>query len=176
VGNSEAGIHLAQVLLDRVKIDKAVADGSFFRNEAFVRAMERVRDTGKALHLMGIVSQYSSHGTIRHLFALLRIARDLGLTKVYVHSFIGRRGERPESGAMYVEKVEETCRELGTGDRDGDGRFWSSTGENWDCIEKAYRALVDGVGTKSSPFAKGGGSQSPDSPSTKGRALVRRKG
>ena len=154
VGNSEAGhLHIGagrRVLLDRVKIDKAVGDGSFFRNEAFVGAMTRARDAGRALHLMGIVSHYSSHGTIRHLFALLRLARDLGLKDVFVHSFIGRRGERPESGAIYVEKVEETCRELGTGEVvTVMGRFWSlDREENWDRVEKAYRALVDGVGTR----------------------------
>lgn len=165
VGNSEAGhLHLGagrRVLLDRIKIDKAIEDGSFFRNKAFVRAMERARAAGRALHLMGIVSHYSSHGTIRHLFALLRMARDRGLKDVYVHSFIGRRGERPESGAIYVEKVEATCRELGTGEVvTVMGRFWSlDREENWDRIEKAYRALVDGVGTEippSPPFRKGG--------------------
>lgn len=165
VGNSEAGhLHLGagrRVLLDRIKIDKAIEDGSFFRNKAFVRTMERARAAGRALHLMGIVSHYSSHGTIRHLFALLRMARDRGLKDVYVHSFIGRRGERPESGAIYVEKVEATCRELGTGQVvTVMGRFWSlDREENWDRIEKAYRALVDGVGTEippSPPFRKGG--------------------
>ncbi len=173
VGNSEAGhLHLGagrRVLLDRVKIDKAVEDGSFFRNEAFARTMERARVTGRALHLMGIVSHYSSHGTIRHLFALLRMARDAGVKDVHVHSFIGRRGERPESGAIYVEKVEDTCRELGTGEVvTVMGRFWSlDREENWDRIEKAYRALVDGVGTQippGPPFAKGGEGQIPPSP------------
>ena len=157
VGNSEAGhLHLGagrRVLLDRVKIDKAVEDGSFFRNEAFVRAMDRARSAGRALHLMGIVSQYSSHGTIRHLFALLRMARDAGLSRVFVHAFIGRRGEKPESGAIYVEKVEDTCREFGTGELvTVMGRFWSlDREENWDRIEKAYRALVEGAGTRVAP-------------------------
>jgi 2,3-bisphosphoglycerate-independent phosphoglycerate mutase len=154
VGNSEAGhLHLGagrRVLLDRIKIDRAVEDGSFFRNEAFLWAAEKARTNDRALHLMGIVSHYSSHGTIRHLFALLRLARDAGLKKVFVHSFIGRRGERPESGAIYVEKVEEACRELGVGEVvTVMGRFWSlDREENWDRIKKAYRALVDGVGTK----------------------------
>jgi 2,3-bisphosphoglycerate-independent phosphoglycerate mutase len=153
VGNSEAGhLHIGagrRVLLDRVKIDKAVEDGSFFRNEAFAGAMTRARDAGKALHLMGIVSHYSSHGTIRHLFALLRMARDLGLRDVFVHSFIGRRGERPESGAIYIEKVEDACREISVGRLvTVMGRFWSlDREENWDRIEKAYRAMVDGAGT-----------------------------
>ena len=154
VGNSEAGhLHLGagrRVLLDRVKIDKAIANGSFFRNEAFLRAAEEARKNDKALHLMGIVSHYSSHGTIKHLFALLRLAREAGVKKVFVHSFIGRRGERPESGVLYVEKVEETCRELGVGEVvTVMGRFWSlDREENWDRIEKAYLALVNGAGTK----------------------------
>ncbi len=154
VGNSEAGhLHLGagrRVLLDRVKIDKAIADGSFFRNEAFLLAAEEARKKDKALHLMGIVSHYSSHGTIKHLFALLRLAGEAGIKKVFVHSFIGRRGERPESGAIYVEKVEAACRELGVGEVvTVMGRFWSlDREENWDRVEKAYRALVDGAGTK----------------------------
>jgi 2,3-bisphosphoglycerate-independent phosphoglycerate mutase len=154
VGNSEAGhLHLGagrRVLLDRVKIDKAIANGSFFRNEAFLRAAEEARKNDKALHLMGIVSHYSSHGTIKHLFALLRLAGEAGVKKVFVHSFIGRRGERPESGVLYVEKVEETCRELGVGEVvTVMGRFWSlDREENWDRIEKAYLALVNGAGTK----------------------------
>ena len=154
VGNSEAGhLHLGagrRVLLDRVKIDKAIEDGSFFQNEAFLWAAEMARRNDKALHLMGIVSHYSSHGTIRHLLALLRLAKEAGLKKVFVHSFIGRRGERPESGAIYVEKIEEACRELGVGEVvTVMGRFWPmDREENWDRIEKAYRALVDGAGTR----------------------------
>jgi 2,3-bisphosphoglycerate-independent phosphoglycerate mutase len=153
VGNSEAGhLHLGagrRVLLDRVKIDRAVEDGSFSRNGAFAWAMTEAKKKSRALHLMGIVSHYSSHGTIEHLFALLRMARDLDVRDVFVHGFIGRRGERPESGAIYVEKVEEVCRELGTGEVvTVMGRHWSlDREENWDRIEKAYRALVDGIGT-----------------------------
>jgi len=154
VGNSEAGhLHLGagrRVLLDRVRIDRAVEDGSFAGNEALAWAMTEAKRSSRALHLMGIVSHYSSHGTIDHLFALLRMARDVGGRDVFVHGFIGRRGERPESGAIYVAKVEEACRELGTGEVvTVMGRHWSlDREENWDRIEKAYRALVDGAGTK----------------------------
>jgi 2,3-bisphosphoglycerate-independent phosphoglycerate mutase len=154
VGNSESGhLHLGagrRILLDRVRIDRAAEDGSFFANEAFLWAMQQARAQDKALHLLGIVSHYSSHGTIRHLFALLRMARDLGLDDVYVHSLIGRRGERPESGAIYVAKVAEMCRSLATGKVvTVMGRFWAlDREENWDRIEKAYRALVWGEGTE----------------------------
>jgi len=97
---------------------------------------------------MGIVSHYSSHGTIRHLFALLETARRQGLRDVYIHGFLGRRGERPESGALYVEKVEDKCRELGVGRVVTVlGRYWSlDREENWDRVEKAYRAMVFGDG------------------------------
>jgi len=154
VGNSESGhLHLGtgrRILLDRVRIDRAIEDGTFFENEAFVWAMDEAQKNRKPLHLMGIVSHYSSHGTIDHLFALLRMARDRGLPEVYVHSLIGRRGEKPESGAAYVEKVEETCRTLKTGRVvTVMGRYWAlDREENWDRVEKAYQALVQGEGTQ----------------------------
>ncbi len=154
VGNSEAGhLHLGagrRVFLERVKIDRSIEDGSFFRNPVFLSAMEGAKRDKKALHLMGIVSHYSSHGTIRHLFALLRLAKNVGLKKVYIHAFIGRRGEKPESGAIYMEKVEETAKTLGVGEAVTVlGRYWAlDREENWDRVEKAYRALVHGEGTK----------------------------
>jgi len=160
VGNSEAGhLHIGagrRIFLDRVKIDRAIEDASFYSNPAFLWAMEGAKKEGRALHLMGIVSHYSSHGTIKHLFALLRLAAKVGVGRVYVHAFIGRRGEKPESGAIYVEKVEEMCRSLATGEVvTVMGRFWSlDREENWDRIEKAYRAIVYGEGTKVHPLMR----------------------
>jgi len=153
VGNSEAGhLHLGagrRILLDRVRIDKSIEDRSFFQNPAFSWAMESARDQNHALHLLGIVSFYSSHGTIDHLFALLQMAKDMGVAKVYVHSLIGRRGERPESGSIYVKKVEKECHSLSTGRVvTVMGRYWAlDREENWDRVKKAYRALVFGDGT-----------------------------
>lgn len=152
VGNSEAGhLHLGagrRVWLDRVKIDRSLADGSFFKNEILRQVMSQTLLSGRSLHLMGIVSHYSSHGTVRHLFGLLEMARSYGLKKVYIHSFIGRRGERPESGVYYVERVQEKTRELNCGELvTVMGRYWSLDREkNWDRIERAYRALVEGEG------------------------------
>jgi 2,3-bisphosphoglycerate-independent phosphoglycerate mutase len=154
VGNSEAGhLHLGagrRILLDRVKIDRAIEDGSFFRNPQFLGAMAEAKKKSHPLHLMGIISHYSSHGTLDHLFALMRMAKEQGLAEVYIHGFIGRRGEKPESGAIYVEKVAETGKELGLGEVvTVMGRHWSLDREhNWDRIEKAYRALVQGLGTR----------------------------
>ncbi len=154
VGNSEAGhLHLGagrRVFLDRVRIDRSIEDGTFFCNPVLLWAAEGAKRDSKALHLMGIVSHYSSHGTIKHLFALLRLAKNVGLKNVYIHAFIGRRGEKPESGAIYIEKVEETARALGIGETVTVlGRYWAlDREENWDRVEKAYRALVHGEGTK----------------------------
>jgi len=154
VGNSEAGhLHLGagrRILLDRVRIDRAIEDGSFFRNPEFIGAMAEAKGKKRPLHLMGIISHYSSHGTLDHLYALMRMAKDLGLAEVYVHGFIGRRGEKPESGAIYVEKVKEMGREQGIGEVvTVMGRHWSLDREhNWDRVEKAYRALVQGLGTR----------------------------
>lgn len=157
VGNSEAGhLHLGagrRVWLDRVRIDRAVESGEFLRNEAFLWAMNQALRCGRALHLMGIVSFYSSHGSINHLFALLDLAKKAGLSQVFVHSFIGRRGERAESGAAYIQKVEDRCRELSLGGvATIMGRFWSlDREENWDRVGKAYRAIVLGEGRRVSP-------------------------
>ena len=111
VGNSEAGhLHIGAgrvVPADRVRIDQALEDGSFYENEAFRWAMEGAKRDGTRLHLLGIVSFYSSHGSVEHLLALMEMARREGVPEVYIHGMLGRRGERPESGAIYTEQVEQ---------------------------------------------------------------------
>lgn len=154
VGNSEAGhLHLGagrRIFLDRVKIDRAIEDGSFFHNKAFRWAMKGAREEDKPLHFLGIVSHYSSHGTIKHLFALLQLAKKMDLKQVFVHALIGRRGEKPDSGAIYVNKVEEMCQSLSLGQVvTVMGRYWALDREkNWDRIKKAYNALVFGEGNR----------------------------
>jgi 2,3-bisphosphoglycerate-independent phosphoglycerate mutase len=152
VGNSEAGhLHIGAgrvVPADRVRISQALEDGSFFENEAFRWAMEGAKREGSRLHLLGIVSFYSSHGSVEHLLALMEMARRAGVPDVYVHSMLGRRGERPESGALYIEQVEREAARLG-GIQVATviGRFWSLDREgHWDRIEKTYRMLVKGEG------------------------------
>jgi 2,3-bisphosphoglycerate-independent phosphoglycerate mutase len=152
VGNSEAGhLHIGagrKILSDRARIDQAIEDGSFFENEAFLWAMDGAKRDGTDLHLLGIVSFYSSHGTIQHLFALMDLAKRKGIKELYIHSILGRRGEHPESGAVYIQKVEEEARNLGLGQVVSViGRFWAlDREENWDRVEKCYRQLVYGEG------------------------------
>jgi len=152
VGNSEAGhLHIGAgriVPADRVRISQALEDGSFFENEAFRWAMQGAKRAGTRLHLLGIVSFYSSHGSVDHLLALMEMARREGVPEVYMHSMLGRRGERPESGAIYIEQVEREAERLGTGTlATVIGRFWSLDREgHWDRIAKTYRMLVEGAG------------------------------
>lgn len=154
VGNSEAGhLHLGagrKILLDRVRIDRAIKEGSFSKNKAFLWAMKGAKRSGRSLHLLGIVSHYSSHGTIQHLEELLRLAKNHELKNVFVHALIGRRGEKPESGAAYVNRVERMCRNFSVGCvATVMGRYWAlDREENWDRIQKAYRALVYGEGIR----------------------------
>ncbi len=153
VGNSEAGhLHIGggrRFLSDRVRIEESIADGSFFQNDAFLWAMRGAKRDGKRLHLLGIISFYSSHGSVEHLTALLRMAAVERVPKVYIHGMLGRRGERPESGAIYVQEIEQEADRLGLGQFVSlIGRFWSLDREgNWDRIEKSYRWLVYGDGT-----------------------------
>jgi len=154
VGNSEVGhLHLGAgrvVPSDRLRIERAIADGSFFENRAFRWAMEGARRDGTRLHLLGIISFYSSHGSVEHLKALLRMAGRVGVAPVYIHGMLGRRGEKPESGAIYVGDIEAECQRLGVGQFVSlIGRFWSLDREhNWDLIEKTYRWLVHGEGRR----------------------------
>jgi 2,3-bisphosphoglycerate-independent phosphoglycerate mutase len=154
VGNSEAGhLHIGAgrvVLSDRARIDRAIEDGSFMKNEAFLWAMRAAKQEKKNLHLLGIVSFYSSHGSINHLKKLMELARNEKLENVFIHSMLGRRGEHPESGAIYISKIEEEAVRLGVGTLvTVIGRHWALDREdNWDRIERAYRALVHGEGSR----------------------------
>jgi len=156
VGNSEVGhLHIGagrRIYSDRLRIDKAMEDNSFFENAAFTKAMEESIKNNTPLHLLGIVSFYSSHGSITDLFGLMEMAKQKGVKEVYIHSFLGRRGERPESGRRYIRQVEEKAKELGVGKLvDVMGRFWSlDREENWDRIEKTYRTLAyrEGIAVK----------------------------
>jgi 2,3-bisphosphoglycerate-independent phosphoglycerate mutase len=154
VGNSEAGhLHIGagrRIYSDRLNIDQSIARQDFSRNDVFLRAMDRAAKNDRALHLMGIVSFFSSHGSIDHLFALMDMAARRGVSRLSIHSMLGRRGEQAESGARYIRQVEEKCLSLGLGQVVSViGRYWSmDREENWDRIEKTYRMLVYGEGTR----------------------------
>jgi 2,3-bisphosphoglycerate-independent phosphoglycerate mutase len=154
VGNSEVGhLHIGagrRIFSDRLRIDRAIEDGSFFKNEAFLWAIRRAKGGGKNLHFLGIVSFFSSHGSVNHLMALLKLAKQETIRRLYLHAMLGRRGEHKESGARYIELIEKEMENLGAGRIVSViGRYWSlDREENWDRIEKTYRMLVHGEGQK----------------------------
>jgi 2,3-bisphosphoglycerate-independent phosphoglycerate mutase len=119
VGNSEAGhLHIGsgrRIPSDKVRIDQAIADGSFFHNEAFLHVIRNAKEKGNALHLMGILSFFSSHGSVNHLLALMDLAKQEQIRDVFIHAMFGRRGEMLESGANYIEIVEQKCRAISLG-------------------------------------------------------------
>jgi len=156
VGNSEAGhLHIGagrRIFSDRLIIDRAIRDGTFFYNDAFLWAMRGALRDGTNLHLMGIVSFFSSHGSMDHLMALFKLAKQESVENLYHHAMLGRRGERKESGARYLEAIEKELENLHLGRIVSViGRYWSlDREENWDRIEKTYRMLVHGEGRKMS--------------------------
>lgn len=152
VGNSEAGhLHIGagrRIYSDRLHIDESITKGDFYQNPVFQNVMKLADHNGGSVHLMGIVSFFSSHGSIEHLFALMEMARQQRVSRLFIHSMLGRRGEQAESGARYIQQVEERCQSLQLGRVVSViGRYWSmDREENWDRIEKTYRMLVYGEG------------------------------
>jgi 2,3-bisphosphoglycerate-independent phosphoglycerate mutase len=154
VGNSEAGhLHIGagrRIFSDRLIIDRAIQDGTFFRNDAYLWAMRGARRDGTNFHLMGIVSFFSSHGSLDHLMALFTLAKQESIENLYHHAMLGRRGERRESGARYLETIEKELENHHLGRIVSViGRYWAlDREENWDRIKKTYRMLVHGEGGK----------------------------
>ena len=157
MGNSEVGhtnIGAGRVVFqDLPRISKAIEDGSFFENPAYVRAMDACREHNSSLHLIGLLSDGGVHSHLEHLFALMKMARDRGLEKVYIHAFLDGRDVSPTSGADFVARTVEKCRELGVGKIvTVMGRFYAmDRDKRWDRVEAAYDAMVYGEGAAINP-------------------------
>ena len=157
MGNSEVGhtnIGAGRVVFqDLPRISKAIDDGSFFENPAYVRAMDACREHDSSLHLMGLLSDGGVHSHLEHLFALMKMARDRGLEKVYIHAFLDGWDVSPTSGADFVARTVEKCRELGVGKiATVMGRFYAmDRDKRWDRVEAAYDAMVYGEGAAINP-------------------------
>ncbi|MEG0777677.1 MAG: 2,3-bisphosphoglycerate-independent phosphoglycerate mutase [Oscillospiraceae bacterium] len=148
IGNSEVGhtnIGAGRVVYQVLpRINNAIEDGSFFENVAFVDAMDNCRKENSALHLMGLLSDGGVHSHISHLFALLKMAKRRGISKVYIHAFLDGRDVDPSTGLGFVRDCVQKCAELGIGKiATVSGRFYAMDRDNrWDRLEKAYKALV----------------------------------
>ena len=155
MGNSEVG-HLNMgagriVQMDITRVDALIASGEFFRQPLLLEAMERGRT--HQLHLLGLVSDGGVHSHIEHLFALLRMARENKVQRVFVHCFMDGRDTPPESGIDFLRALEQKMREYGVGQiASVSGRYYAMDRDNhWERIEKAYTAMVHGDSEVKSP-------------------------
>ena len=150
MGNSEVGhtnIGAGRVVFqDLPHISRDIETGAFFENPAYLEAMENCREWGSALHLMGLLSDGGVHSHITHLYALLKMAQDQGLKKVYVHCFLDGRDVPPSSGKSYVEKLQAKMQQLGVGQiATIMGRYYAmDRDKRWERLQKAYDAIVCG--------------------------------
>ena len=156
MGNSEVG-HMNMgagriVYQELTRITKAIEDGDFFENKALKEAVEHCKKENSALHFMGLVSSGGVHSHIGHIYGLLELAKRAGLKKVYLHAFLDGRDTPPDSGKSFLMDVEKKMRELGVGEiATISGRYYAmDRDKNYDRVEKAYRAMVDGTGEKAS--------------------------
>ena len=132
------------VYQDVVRISKAIASGEFFTNPVLVQAMEHPKKTGGALHLLGLVSPGGVHSHSEHLYALLRMAKEHGLQKVFVHAFLDGRDVPPSSAHEYLAALEEQIKLIGVGKVASiSGRYYAmDRDKRWDRVQKAYSALL----------------------------------
>lgn len=150
MGNSEVGhtnIGAGRVVFqDLPRISRAIEDGSFFENPAYLKAVKACKESGSALHLMGLLSDGGVHSHITHLYALLELAKRHGLEKVFVHVFLDGRDVSPTSGLGFVQALQEKLAELGVGKiADISGRYYAMDRDSrWERLQRAYDAMVHG--------------------------------
>ena len=152
MGNSEVG-HLnigagRIVYQELTRITKDIQDGIFFEKKPLVKAMDTARENGKAVHLMGLLSDGGVHSHNTHLYALLEMCKQRGVKDVYVHCFLDGRDVPPSSGIDYVKELQDKLAEIGVGKiATVMGRYWAMDRDNlWDRVQKAYDAMVLGQG------------------------------
>lgn len=159
MGNSEVG-HLNMgagrvVYQELTRISRDISNGSFFNNPVLLEAIDQVRDSGKALHLMGLLSDGGVHSHITHLYALLELARDQGLKKIFVHAFLDGRDVPPANAGQYIAALEEKLRLMEIGAvATVMGRYYAMDRDRrWERTARAYQALVQGEGWRATSAA-----------------------
>ncbi len=154
MGNSEVG-HLNMgagrvVRMDVSRIDQDIATGEFFSNEVLVKAMDDAKSRGQQLHLMGLISDGQVHSSQEHLYALLRMAKQRGVERVFIHCFLDGRDTPPSSAADYVAALQTKIEEIGCGRiATVIGRYYAmDRDQRWERIQRAYDLLVSSVGAR----------------------------
>ena len=161
MGNSEVG-HLnigagRVVYQELTRITQAIEDGTFFENDVLDAAVDAAVADGRAVHLMGLLSDGGVHSHRDHLYALVRLARKRGADRIYVHCFLDGRDVPPNSGLGFIEGLEAFLSEDGAGEiASVMGRYYAMDRDNrWERVEKAWRSIVlgEGVETRSAADA-----------------------
>ncbi len=154
MGNSEVGhtnIGAGRVVYQELtRITKSIQDGDFFENDVLLGAVENCKKNTSALHLIGLLSDGGVHSHNTHLYGLLKLAKDSGLSKVYVHALLDGRDVPPASAVEYIQQLEDKMDEIGVGEiATVMGRFYAMDRDNmWDRVGMAYNAMVNGEGIK----------------------------
>ena len=150
MGNSEVG-HLNMgagriVHMDITRLDLMILNGEFFSHPVLLEAMKNARLGGRKLHLFGLVSDGGVHSRQEHLYALLKMAKQNGVDRVFVHAFMDGRDTLPTNGAGYLEQLQQKMREYNSGKiATVNGRYYAMDRDRrWERIAKAYSAMVDG--------------------------------
>lgn len=153
VGNSEVG-HLTigvgrTIYQSLVRINNSIADGTYYRNEAFLSALNHIRKTGGKLHIMGLASQGNVHSALPHLMALIEFCKRGELKNVSFHLFTDGRDAPPTTGREVISTVHTRLGETGVGRiATISGRYYALDRDaRWDRTQKAYEAIVSGMGT-----------------------------
>ena len=152
MGNSEVG-HLnlgagRVVYQELTRINKSIREGAFFENERFLNAIKHVKENNSSLHFMGLVSNGGVHSSMEHLAALIKLAAENGLEKVYVHAFLDGRDTPPQSAGDFLKQVENELAKYNLPKiATISGRYYAMDRDNrWERVEQAYNALLLGEG------------------------------
>lgn len=153
-GNSEVGhlnLGLGRIMYqDLPRINKSIGEGQFYHNEILLAAVDHAKRNNSKFHIMGLVSTGCVHSSIDHLHALLVLAKEHNLEKVFVHVILDGRDTPFNSGANFVKGVEKSMNEYSVGKiATISGRFYTmDRNNNWDRVAKAYLAMTEGVGNE----------------------------
>src|SRR3972149_576763 len=153
MGNSEVG-HLTMgsgriIYQELTRIGKVISEGGLDNNPELEILASNLKASGRALHLMGLLSDGGVHSHISHLFGLLDIFRRKGLEKVYIHAFLDGRDTPPSSGAKYMDELLSYIKKSGSSARVATvmGRYCAMDRDNrWDRVKKAYDAITGNSG------------------------------
>lgn len=152
-GNTETGhLNLGAgriVYQDLARINMAIADGTFFDDEALITAVKHANDNDSDLHVMGLLGAGGVHSNIEHLFAIIRLVKQRGIKKqLFIHVFSDGRDSPPTASLSYIQQLKEVIEKEGVGKIASImGRYWSMDRDfRWDRTAKAYNALTKGEG------------------------------